>query len=119
MQHPPRVYLSGPITLGDKAHNLKQATDAAKALILAGFSPLCPHLSMLYEWEAEVPHATWIDIDLPWVLVSDAVLRLPGQSKGADAECEFAFECDIPVFHDMAGLQRHFAGWLPVQRAAG
>lgn len=103
-----RIYISGPITKGDRTHNIQQATDAAYRLIEAGFAPFCPHLSCFYPFAEELPHQTWIDVDLPWVAVSDAILLLPGESKGAEMECEFANANDIPVFTDLRDLILHF-----------
>lgn len=93
-----RIYIAGPISKGDRAHNLKQATDAARTLIDLGFAPLCPHLTMHLEWAFEVDHPTWIEVDLAWLSQADAALRLPGESLGADAEESFALESGIPVF---------------------
>jgi hypothetical protein len=36
--------------------------------------------------------------------VSHAVLRLPGESTGADNEVKLANQLNIPVFHDMETL---------------
>lgn len=123
-----RVYIAGPISKGDLAANLNQATAAFVALAKAGFAPFCPHWSVyskpaietcltsaipsepvVYCYATrngndEMTHADWIGIDLPWVAVSDAVLRLPGESAGADAETAHADSLGIPVFHSVAAL---------------
>ena len=108
----PRVYISGPMT-GDgtpeaMAQNVAEGVRVAKLLIRAGFSVFCPHLSGLMPGHEEIPHEVWIDNDLAWVLVADAVLRLPGESKGADAEVDFAVDCDVRVFTSVEGLQEEF-----------
>lgn len=102
------IYISGPISLGDKQHNLRQAMDAGHELIKAGFAPLIPHLTMCLPWEADVAHSDWIEVDLPWVASADAVLRLPGESVGADAECDFAFESGIPVVYSVQEVEGLF-----------
>jgi hypothetical protein len=53
-------------------------------------------------------HQDWLDMDFAWVAVSDAVLRLPGESTGADMETAFATERGIPVFHSIEDLKTHF-----------
>ena len=120
-----RVYIAGPISRGDLVANINQATEAFVALAKAGFSPMCPHWSV-YSKPARrgaVPddphavychatiqgndlmtHADWLNVDLPWVEVSDAVLRLPGASSGADLEVVRAGEKGIPVFGSVADL---------------
>ena len=114
-----RVFISGPISKGDMVENLRRADDAMLALMKAGLAPFNPMLSC-YAGGLECPdnrdqgvyglasahggfrdltHADWIAMDLAWVEVADAVLRLPGESTGADAECAHADECGVPVFH--------------------
>ncbi len=132
-----RVYLAGPIGRGDLLHNVNQATAAFVALAKAGFAPFCPHWSVYSKpcyrpvedntdldgffreedviCEATVTgndgmsYADWMDVDLPWVVASDALLRLPGESTGADLEESCARDHDIPVFHDIPALVAHFS----------
>jgi hypothetical protein len=102
----PRVYISGPITSGNRNKNQFRALEAHKALMLAGFAPLNPIITgnLPFSWDKDVPHALWIDCDLPWIEVSDALLRLPGYSVGADAECEHAKRNNVPIFYDLEEL---------------
>jgi hypothetical protein len=110
----PRVYLACPISLGDKWKNFNQAARAQYDLMRGGCAVLNPAQSMfagVYD-EEDSPHPSpsghapfnslkhqdWLDTDLPWVSVADAVLRLPGLSKGADREVEKAKSLGIPVF---------------------
>jgi hypothetical protein len=97
----PRVYISGPITLGDRQANIAQAIEWYDRLIEEGFAPFCPHLSCFAE-DAGVKyeHEVWIEMDLRWVEVCDAVLRLPGESKGADEETAHARKLGIPVVEE-------------------
>lgn len=94
----PKVYISGPITLGDRNANIAQALHWYKLLISDGYAPMCPHLSCFAEDRGcEFPHQVWIDMDLAWVESSDVVLKLCGESKGADIECAHARKLGIPV----------------------
>jgi hypothetical protein len=105
-----RVYIAGPISKGALEDNIRQATEAALSLIRAGYAPLCPHLSCFMGGHLPqvLPGGTtaddWYEADLPWVAVADAVLRLPGESLGADLEVECAAEAGIPIFHDLAEI---------------
>lgn len=102
-----RVYISGPLTSsGEPQENMWRAIDAMRALIDMGFAPLCPHLTLVVDPDARIKHSVWMEIDLPWVSVSDAILRLPGPSSGADQECREAFERGIPIFHSLAELAK-------------
>ncbi len=105
----PKVYINGPLTSsGNILENVAGAIDAARALIVAGFAPFCPHLSHHVDPAGEIPHSVWMEVDLPWVEAADAVLRLLGESVGANIEVERAVQIGIPVFTSMGELVRHF-----------
>jgi hypothetical protein len=129
-----KVYICGPISKGDLCHNINQATAAFVALAKAGFAPLCPHWSVYSkpvrrevltdddgeQWDAliceatrngnnQMTHADWMGVDFSWVVSADALLRLPGESTGADLETECAREHGIPVFTSIGELTAHFA----------
>jgi hypothetical protein len=100
-----RVYLSGPISNGGadepeiQKHYMARAAAAAQEIMDMGYAVLCPHLTVHQEELTGVynSHETWIENDLPWVGVADVVVRLPGASKGADYECDYARKIGIPV----------------------
>lgn len=52
----------------------------------------------------QMSHADWLGVDLPWVEVADAVLRLSGESTGADREVDHAIFHGVPVFFSVADL---------------
>lgn len=106
----PRVYISGPISRGDQEHNFDQSIVAQRELIRLGFSPLNPMLTMKFPGHESISHQEWIDCDLPWVEMSNAVLRLPGESIGADMETEHAKKLGIPVFDSIDCLVRNLGG---------
>lgn len=62
-----------------------------------------------------ITHTEWLQIDLAWVEMADAVLRLPGESKGADMEEEHATDNMIPVFYNMEELM----SWAYPNRQSG
>lgn len=94
----PRIYICGPVTKGDRTHNFSQACIAQRELMAAGFAPFNPMLSMMHPDAYLIEHEDWMAADLPWVEVADALLRLPGESVGADREVEYARQKNIPVF---------------------
>lgn len=100
----PRVYISGPVTLGDREENIHKAGTLMVELINAGFAVLCPQLTGYIEDQTSVSHDTWIDNDLPWVACADAIIRLEGTSVGADRECLFALHRGIPVVTEVEHL---------------
>ena len=51
-----------------------------------------------------IPHEDvnyWYAKDIRWLLECNAILRLPGESKGADAEVEIARQRGMPVFYSV------------------
>lgn len=120
-----RVYIAAPLSNGDVEQNVRHACLVATTLIKIGYAPLCPHLTAYMQGpvasvSAGFDHPTWMEVDLPWVKVSDAVLRLPGVSKGADQEVECAKENGIPVFESIVDLDVYFKEkWVhPMDRPA-
>jgi hypothetical protein len=105
-----RVYISGPITKGDRVENFSQAARVQRELMSLGFAPLNPMLSMMHPSAWSIPHDQWIASDLPWVEASDYVLRLPGDSTGADEECEHARKCGILIFKSILDLLNYESG---------
>ena len=99
-----RVYIAGPITHGDRDANVKQAVEAARQLIEAGYAPLVPHLHCLIDWCDEVRYEDRLQVEFPWVAVAEAVVRLPGRSEGSDREVELAWHHGIPVYHSVKEL---------------
>lgn len=92
----PLVYVAGPIT-GNPWGCVRQGTDAFRSLREIGCTPFLPQLSVLHEMVDPMPHADWLAYDFEIIRRCDALLRLPGESKGADAEVEFAKSLGLPV----------------------
>ena len=102
------VYVAGPYSKGDVALNVRYALEVAEALIDKGFTPYIPHLT--HFWHLVFPHDIefWYAYDLEWLAKCDALLRLTGESIGADKEVRFAQDHGIPVFHYYKDLAKHF-----------
>lgn len=98
------IYLSGPITGGDREQNFAQAAAIHRHLMQRGFAVINPMLTMKLPWAWEVEHMHWIEADLPIIERVDAVFRLPGQSVGADLEEAHANKCGVPVFRTVGDL---------------
>lgn len=103
-----RIYIAGRYTRGDRSDNVRNAMRAMDRLIAAGHEPLCPLLTHFQDLAFPRPWEDWMRIDLAWLPFSDAVVRLPGNSLGADMETEEANRWDIPVF---LGLDTFFLAY--------
>lgn len=103
-ERPRRVYISGPITGGDRNWNQYQANVAHQRLMLDGYAVMNPMPTgvLPFAWspveQGGIDHATWLRSDFAWILASDIVLRLPGESKGGDMETAYAEKLGIPVY---------------------
>lgn len=99
-----KVYVAGPYTKTDPCINTNAAILAGNHLLDLGYSPFIPHLSHFWHTVTPRPYSDWIEYDKEWVAVCDAVLRLPGESSGADGEVALAKSLGIPVFHSVGDL---------------
>ena len=105
-----RVYIAGPYTEGDVAVNVANAIKAGTQVLDAGHTPFIPHLT--HFWHMLFPHEyhTWIAYDNVWVMVCDALIRLPGESSGADGEVRLASQVHIPVFYSVEEFLKYVSG---------
>ena len=101
-----RVYVAGPYTQGDVAQNVRAAYAAADRLANAGIAPFVPHHTHFWHMLFPRPYGEWLKLDLAFLPCCDAVLRLPGDSHGADGEVAEAKAAGIPVFFDIEQLIR-------------
>jgi len=103
-----KVYISGPYTRGNVNQNVRNAIAVGDYLTSFNFVPYIPHLS--YLWDIVKPHSYdfWLNYDFEWVVVCDVLLRLPGESNGAEKEIVVATQNSIPVLLSMADLFRCF-----------
>ncbi len=96
-----KVYIASPYSNGDKIRNIVNAINAAEALSLKGHTPFVPHLSHYWDVLNPHPYELWIKYTMKWLKVCDAVLRLPGDSPGADKEVQWAIDNELPVYHSI------------------
>lgn len=99
-----KVYVAGPITKGTVMHNIYNAIKAGDELLAQGLIPFIPHVTCLWDIVSPHPYEDWCKWDDEWLKACDAVYRIPGESKGADAECKLAEANGIPVFYDLPSL---------------
>jgi nucleoside 2-deoxyribosyltransferase len=102
-----KVYIASPYTIGDVAINVKRQIDCANLLIEMGYAPFAPLYSHFQHMVHPRPYEDWCKLDLEWVKVCDCILRLDGESKGADKEVEFAIELGKPVYYSLKELNIH------------
>lgn len=100
----PLIYISGPITKGQpsRMHNVAVATQAFHYLLKRGVYAFVPQWAALVDYCLEdCRYDEWMELDFAVIERCDVLVRLPGESKGADLEVEFATKLGIPtVFGD-------------------
>jgi len=94
-----RVYIAGPYTKPDPAVNVHRAIHVGNKLMDAGFAVFIPHLSHFQHLLCPRPYEDWLAHDYEWLKVCDVVVRLPGESAGAEKECELADRLGIQVIY--------------------
>lgn len=96
-----KIYIAGPYSKGDVAQNVKAAVMGGDYVTRLGHVPYIPHLTHFWHLLMAHEYQFWLDYDLVWLAECDAILRLSGESAGADAEVEFAKSRGMPVFHSV------------------
>ena len=99
-----RVYVAGAYTKPDPDENTNKAIDVADVLLLQGFAPFVPHLTHFWHQRHHHFYSVWMALDAEYVKVCDVLLRIPGESSGADKEVEFAKRLNIPVYFSLEEL---------------
>lgn len=101
----PLVYVAGPYTKPDPVENTHKILVAAGYMNRSGLvTCYVPHLSLFWHFVMPEPYQHWLDYDLAILARSDALLRVAGESSGADAEVKFAVDHGIPVFYTNEAL---------------
>jgi hypothetical protein len=98
------VYVAGPMRLGSMDENVRAAILEAERLRRARIVPYTPQLSMLWNLVTPVSFEDWMELDEQVIARCDGLLRLPGESVGADREVEIAARYGVPVFMTVEGV---------------
>lgn len=93
-----KIYISGPYSK-HMVDGTRNAILAAEVLRRRGHLPFVPHLSLLWDLVCPSPYEEWLAYDIEWLRECDAILRLPGESAGADREVNYALANNIPVYY--------------------
>lgn len=101
-----KVYIASPYTKGDVAINVKAQLDCVNELMNIGYAPFAPLYSHFQHMAHPRPYEDWLKVDLEWVEACDCLLRLEGESKGADGEVEHAKLLNMPVFYSIQDLNK-------------
>jgi len=92
------VYIASPYTHGNVAINVREPIFVAEILIKFGHLPYLPLMSHFWEMISPHPYEYWLQMDFEWLKRVDCILRLQGESKGADKEVEYMKKLGKPVY---------------------
>lgn len=110
----PLVYVAAPYTRPDPVENTHRLILAVSRMADEGLvTPFAPHLTLLWHLVVPRPLEFWYSYDVAVLARCDAVLRMPGESTGADREVAFAESRNIPVFLQLESLY----SWARERRA--
>ena len=110
-----RVYVAGPYTHGGVEEIVNNAIDAANKLADLGYHPFVPHLNHFWDLRHPRTYESWCQLDNAFLPYCDALLRLPGFSKGSDAEVKLAKAHGVPVLYSIEDLHEYFDALEPCQ----
>lgn len=99
-----KVYIAGPYSQGDVEANVEVAMRTWLELWAVGYIPYCAHWTYFQNKFLELPYDDWLEFDGYWLESCDAVLRLPGPSRGADMEVTAATQLGMSVYNSTTEL---------------
>jgi len=103
-----RIYIAGPYTNGDVAENVHNAISMANKLADIGFAPFVPHFTHFWHMIYPREYQFWLELDNEFIPLCDGLLRLPGDSNGADKEVKLAKRLKIPIFYSIDELENYY-----------
>lgn len=99
-----RIYIAAPYTNGDVAQNVRKVMEVANKLMDMGHIPFIPHLTHFQHLYFPRPYEDWIKLDNEFLPFCEAVIRLEGESKGADAEVKLAKNLGIKIYYNISEI---------------
>lgn len=108
---PKLIYISCPYTKGDVAVNVRNSVIASEQVIACGHLPYNPLMSHFHHLISPHNYEYWMELDLKLIYKMDAVIRLAGESSGADRECELARRLSISVLEVQRADKVGYALW--------
>lgn len=112
----PLIYIAGPMT-SDPYGCVRQAVTAFRALIEAGCVPFAPQFSVAAAIaDPTISYEQWLAYDLDVIGHCAGLLRLAGESAGADREVSHARSLGLPV-HTIGDSVSSYLAWLDKVKA--
>lgn len=100
----PLVYIAAPYSSNPVVNTHDAITIAERLHGTELVTAYVPHLNLAWDLVRPHPADYWYSYDLAFLVRCDGVLRVPGDSPGADNEVVYALRNHIPVFYDEESL---------------
>uniref|UniRef100_A0A6H2A3E6 DUF4406 domain-containing protein n=1 Tax=viral metagenome TaxID=1070528 RepID=A0A6H2A3E6_9ZZZZ len=108
-----RLYIAGPygrsrgLSEEELETNVLRAKVYARGVIAAGHTPFLPHLyhELHRGWITSPDETRWFNMAKEWITFCDGILRIPGESVGADKEVAYAEMMGLKVFHNLEEIR--------------
>lgn len=94
----PFIYVAGPISK-DPFGCVAQAASVFQPLRAKGWVPFLPQWSVIHQMVDPVEYEDWMSYDEEVIRHCKALVRLAGESPGAEREVRFAQSLHIPVYY--------------------
>lgn len=105
-----KVYIASPYTIGSKERNVMKQISVFHILAAHGHVPFAPLLGHYVDLVYPFSYDFWLKWGLEWMKTCDCVLRLAGESPGADKEVAEAEKLGIPVYYSIGELLKNEIG---------
>ncbi len=100
-----KVFIASPYRTGDMSSNIRLQSDIYSGLMDLGFAPYGSIVSSLSQHIAHPkPHEEWVKIENEFISVCNCVLRVGGESKGADECVNYAKSLKKEIFYSINDL---------------
>lgn len=109
-----KIYIASPYTKGDVAVNVRESLRLADYIASQDVWVKPPLLTHFWHMLFPRPYEFWLKYDMEELRHCTAVVRMAGESNGADKEVAEAIKLDMPVHYfngfDIASLNKldHF-----------
>jgi hypothetical protein len=91
------IYISSPYSFGSQADNVRVQLEAGHRILDMGHVPSVPLLNHYLQIHRPRKPEDWLAMDFAIIPRCDVLLRLPGESEGADKEVAHAIRNAVPV----------------------
>ena len=98
-----KIYIAAPYTSAP-VDNTRRVMEVADKVLEMGYLPYLPHLSLLWDLHSPKSYSFWLNYHIEWLKDCDALLRLDGESVGANKEIRVAEKFGLPLFYSLEEL---------------